>query len=506
MYAISNVRRKHLEKRMRKFLFFLVCLAILAFVTRLFFNSFLKEMPVEQILWHLQNPMLLKGAGRESFLNTHYMLILGLYLFLAWLFFYGAGIIYRLLVKIGLLRKEARINNALKRLFHFLRLAAGYAAIIYLFSFTPWFYQIYKFYFGPQETAGDFIAENYYVPAPEDISFPDGKNNLVIILAESMENAFAHLPDHPSLIPNLQKLRETYAGNDNFFEVHGAGWTIAAETGWFFGLPLKLPNRIHQNDFQTRTGFLPGAISVFDVLADHGYICVALCGHDKHFSATDKLFEHGDFDFRDKIHFQSMGFSLATYEGLKEWGYRDSFIFGQGLVAYDDLIAGDRPFVLFIKTVNTHFPNGYCPQEKQKYGDIRDAFANSDSEISDFVEKLLSVKKKRDRLVICIIGDHNYMAKLPYLEKMGNRTLYNVFIGKNVPELALGKKTAYTSALDMAPTLLQLAGARWKNSRFGLGSSLFSTEPSIAEKFGLKAINENLAKKSDFYSRLYYKN
>ena len=53
--------------------------------------------------------------------------------------------------------------------------------------------------------------------------------------------------------------------------------------------------------------------------------------------------------------------------------------------------------------------------------------------------------------------------------------------------------------MDIAPTILQAAGAKWNNDRFGLGVSIFSEEESFSQKEG----KENLDEKLLYYSKFY---
>jgi phosphoglycerol transferase len=55
----------------------------------------------------------------------------------------------------------------------------------------------------------------------------------------------------------------------------------------------------------------------------------------------------------------------------------------------------------------------------------------------------------------------------------------------------------------MAPTILEAIGADLKDGRFALGTSLFSKEKTLLEKYGAAYVNGELAKKSSFYQGLF---
>lgn len=52
---------------------------------------------------------------------------------------------------------------------------------------------------------------------------------------------------------------------------------------------------------------------------------------------------------------------------------------------------------------------------------------------------------------------------------------------------------------DMAPTILESIGAKLEGSRFGLGTSLFSKEKTLIEKYGTNHINNEFKKEQRFY-------
>lgn len=57
--------------------------------------------------------------------------------------------------------------------------------------------------------------------------------------------------------------------------------------------------------------------------------------------------------------------------------------------------------------------------------------------------------------------------------------------------------------MDIAPTILQAAGAKWNNDRFGLGVSIFSEEESFSQKEGKENLDEKLLYYSKFYDSFF---
>ena len=83
-----------------------------------------------------------------------------------------------------------------------------------------------------------------------------------------------------------------------------------------------------------------------------------------------------------------------------------------------------------------------------------------------------------------------------------NRTIYNAIYNshKNVSKEKINQSV---TALDIAPTILELCGAEWNNKQFGLGISLFSDEKSLIERYDEKKFNDLIKQKSKFFDQFF---
>lgn len=356
----------------------------------------------------------------------------------------------------------------------------------------------YKFtnYLETQKLADkyDNINEYYDVPQLSEINFKD-KKNIILVLGESLESNFR---TNKTLSPELDRISKQGVSVDNMVNVAGSGWTIAALTGWHFGLPLKLPTKI-MNEYHSQRGFLPNALSIFDVLKRNGYKTVLLIGSDSHFSGMKKLFEsHGEFEILDKTYWIKQGYDLKKYQGTN-WGFSDGFVFARAKEEFIKLQKEGKPFVLFVETVDTHAPDGWCPEDKRVYYDIRDAYLETDRQIGSFTDFIF--ENKKSKLVIGIIGDHLFMGE-PNIFQGIDRRIRNIFLG-DIPTLPKEKVNSKICAVDMAPTILEACGAVWNSSRFGLGTSIFSKERALIDKIGEKTYNEFVSYPSKRYQSFY---
>ncbi len=177
--------------------------------------------------------------------------------------------------------------------------------------------EISEYYKVQQEGAlNDHLKEYYWVPKLSEINFPT-KKNLVLVMGESLEFNFN---SESEVTPRLNKLAIYNANFTNMQNVSGSSWTIGALTGWHFGLPLKVPTG--GNNYISHKGFLPNALSVFDVLKENGYKLVLIMGSDSNFSGMKQLFSnHGDFTIMDSSYWKSEGWDVNEHEGA--WGFND---------------------------------------------------------------------------------------------------------------------------------------------------------------------------------------
>lgn len=348
-----------------------------------------------------------------------------------------------------------------------------------------------------EDSPGEDQIKKLYAVPPDDTVFFENRKNMILIMAESMENSFNEPTLERRLMPKMEQFKSGAEYNDAMINVYGTGWTIASLTGWFFGLPLKMPHGIDGNNYMSKKGFLPGAESIFDILKKNGYELVLIMGSDKRYSGMDILFSgHGSFRILDKEHFVQMGWSLEKYGGTG-WGFSDAFVLERAHEEYQKLKKGDRPFVLFVETIDTHSPTGFCPAERRKYNDIRDAIIELDANLAGFSEKIWN-----EDVIYIVAGDHFFMGNPDFMSKLEKRTIFNLFHG-DLPPVSDKRRSESFSALDMAPTLLHAAGARWGSDQFGLGISLFSDQSTLLERYGPEAFNTILSGWSQLYSTFY---
>ena len=79
-----------------------------------------------------------------------------------------------------------------------------------------------------------------------------------------------------------------------------------------------------------------------------------------------------------------------------------------------------------------------------------------------------------------------------------DRYIYSTYINSSV-EAEKTEDRIYTG-FDTYPTIISAIGGKINGDRLGLGVNLFSNKKTLAEKYGIKKLNEEIIKKSEFYN------
>ena len=347
---------------------------------------------------------------------------------------------------------------------------------------------------------------------------------------ESMESSFADKENgglmERNLIPHLTTLASEHLNFSHTTKVgggidlSGTGWTIAGMTAKLAGLPFNLGGLENQ---ETST-FLPGAVTLTDILAYAGYRQLFIFGSDKRFAGRDALLEtHGNVEIHDIAWYKAHGLLPEDY--LVFWGFEDEKLFRFARSELQQLGNGEEPFLFGLLTVDTHMPDGYqcalCPDTEDM--PLKNAILCSDAQVFDFIDWCKTQAWYEDTVFV-ILGDHLFMATSdtnPFesdeyitshrlkdeLEGMGNnpRRWIDIFINA-VPEAAVQTYTDRAfSAFDLFPTILAALGCTIPGDRLGFGVNLFSGEQTLCERYPEEYINAELMTRNKQYEALEHR-
>ena len=337
------------------------------------------------------------------------------------------------------------------------------------------------------------LYENYYVePTPERITFPEKKRNLIYMIAESMETTFLSKEQGGTFeigpIAGLGSLAEENVSFSNtellggWPATSGTTWTAASTVAQTAGIPLTWTVAVNTRGI---TDFLPGAVSIWELLGQQGYYNLFLMGSDKTFASMDQYFvQHGVNEILDYQAAIEQG--LFAKEDSSGWGIPDHALFEIAKTKVEELYASGQPFTLSIATIDTHAPDGalcpYCPDTYPNQ--LENVYACSDRLILGFLEWLKTQPCYEDTVVV-ICGDHHSMAGeyfSEYYPSVSDFRIYNCIVNSAAAP-AQDRNRDFTP-MDFFPTTLAAMGCRIDGERLGLGTNLFSEKPTLSEQIG----------------------
>ncbi len=357
----------------------------------------------------------------------------------------------------------------------------------------------------------------YVKPTSSVIQFPEQKQNLIYIYAESMETTFFSTKHggvfEEDIIPELYKLAKD---NINFSQneevgggraTYGTTWTAGAMVAQTSGAPLKLPVSIDGTPYTSAKKYLPGLRTLSDVLHENDYYQALMVGSDSHFGNRYEYYtQHGT----DKV------YDLATApkdgiipEGYKVWwGFEDKYLFKYAKQELPQIAAKGKPFAFTMLTVDTHFPDGYtCDLCEDKYDEpYNNVYACSSRQIVSFVKWIMEQDFYKNTTII-ISGDHPTMDERyasDNIPKDTVRRVYNCIINSRVN--ATNNKNREFTTLDMFPTTLAAMGCKIEGDRLGLGTNLFSGKETLCEEYEFDKLCYEVSRTSLYYNKRFLHN
>lgn len=355
----------------------------------------------------------------------------------------------------------------------------------------------------------ELFEEHYVDPASANVAFPEEKRNLVYIYLESMESTFLSTElggaEPENLLPNLSAFAEwgtNFSNSDALggaVQVPGVGFTVGAMVAQTAGLPLTVTGEYDANDYGQTSRFMPGAVSLGDLLAEAGYRQTLLIGSPGDFGGRARYFsQHGGYEIRDHPYAMANGWIPEDYHVW--WGYEDARLFSFATETLTELAEGDEPFNFTMLTADTHFPAGLMTAETpelfpRQYSNV---IHYSDAMVGELIA-WIQAQPWADNTTIVISGDHLSMDTEYFLELPEDyeRTVYNVFLNSAVAPVST-KQRAFTT-MDLFPSTLSALGAQFDGDRLGLGTDLFSATPTLPEELTVEDFSTELSRRSPYY-------
>lgn len=362
---------------------------------------------------------------------------------------------------------------------------------------------INQYYHELRGTHEDFFARNYKDPEKFQFKTKGQPKSLVLIYIESLDNSYQNKQIFGrNLLASLTDLKVPAFSFQNFQQMSGADWTIAAMVASQCGVPLKLISLFSNNDVgEHLTQFLPNSTCLGDVLTQLGYHNVFLKGASLQFSGAGTFFKtHHYQEILGKDEWLNKGYRP---EDMLGWGLPDDLLFKEAKIKLDQLMKGKQPFNLTILTVDTHGPDGQISRtcaahHGQKFEDIVECTANA---TADFVH-YIAQQGWLDRVTVVVTGDHMPMAN-PVTDKLATASTHSIF-NLIITADPLAKNRESIVHVDLFPTILEVLGIQWGSARLALGhSALAPLPPKLDNEERFKLIEKSTASSSSKYNSLW---
>ncbi len=363
-----------------------------------------------------------------------------------------------------------------------------------------------------QRLPSTMIDEHFHAVKQDAIVPPERPRNLVLIIAESLENTFADSSLFAdSLLPELAALQQEGTAFTGCAQLNGTDCTIAATTAILYGMP-RLYRDLGRRQNDVEGNYFHHLPSLPAILLRSGYNYTHIQGSNAIFAGTRFLFETiPGCEMLDSHHFldDPEYVQYCQQKCAMEWGANDAIVFRHAREKCTALAADGRPFALSVATMDTHIPVWLPPNHPRPYGDDRDAFREQSRLIAEFVEWIRQ-QPWGDSTAIVITGDHCAMRttlgpvdladlsdgchRHPADGELPRRSVYNCFLNTAFPPQ--GCVPRLHAVFDLCPTILEALGFTVPGHRLALGTSLYSSLPTLLEQVGVTAYERESRRRS----------
>ena len=490
--------KKSLLIKVISILFFIIGVTFIFFSN--WFIDYFGIITPEQFLFNLKSP--LKGTStdmfKEIFMTPVFAIIASTTVFLIFMNFSYDISLTKDSIKKKILSK--RILSKVSFILAFVCLVIGVPYGSHKLNLS----KVVKAYY----SNSNYFDENYVDPRDVKMSFPSKKRNLIHIYLESIENTYLseELGGYMNynLMPELTELSKegiSFSNNDKFggpYQTYGSSWSVAGMVNMSAGIPLKIP--IGANSYGKSGSFLPGTITIGDILEAQGYNQTIMFGADSDSGGLTTFFNtHGSFNIFDYKAAKEKGLIPKDYNVW--WGFEDDKLYEYAKDELTRLHKEGKPFNFTMETADTHFPDGYLSENvENKYPEqYSNVIAYSTKEAVKFI-RWIQEQPFYENTTIVVTGDHLSMDKNYFKEfdPSYHRTIFNLIL--NAPITTDNVKNREFAPFDMFPTILASMDVQFEVDKLGLGTNLFSDKKTLIEEEGLESLQDGLERNSNYFN------
>ena len=338
---------------------------------------------------------------------------------------------------------------------------------------------------------------------PEIVAAPRQPPNLIYIYMESTERTYSDTQRFGNAYEDLAQLGKEGVVFHGVKQLDNTGWTMAGMVASQCGVPLMPAGLMHDNQFEPLSDVLPGVSCLGDLLHARGYDLTYMGGASTKFAGKAKFYQGHGFDTalgRDELE------DKAPAGYLNDWGLYDDTLLGLAEKRIRHLHDSDKPYAFFGLTLAGHPPFG---NPSQSCIDNQGPFDGTDILYSikctgwlvrNFIERLRS-EGLLDNTLVVVASDHLSMKNSAWEDLIAEERENTLMMLGNGLRPRVIERPA--SMVDVLPTLLEAMNYTIPDHRAGLGVSLFSSIPTLVERYSLEEMNQRMRSENLLQERLW---
>lgn len=452
--------RKFLSQKLTEKLFIVSLYVIILFISCFYVgaNYFTGAGINESVVYTLLSD--LKGAGVQKYVLPFSMILI------------------TFMCMVFMMWKAINVNKPTQSKSNKKNILKVFIVILASIVINPGVIGLYKIFNTRLHESKDFTQ--YYIDPSVQTKKPT--KNIIYIYGESLERTYFDNAWFPHLTDDLSSIKENSYDFNNTIQLPGTDYTIAGIVSSQCGIPLFAP--FSGNSSDSLASFFPGTTCLGDILKKSGYELYFYQGADLDFGGKRLFFENHGFDH--VFGRQELASSISDRSYVNDWGWYDDTVLDLAFKQYQELSKSNKPFGLFLLTVDTHHPDGFVNKSCSKDEYLFNAKSNSSmsavfcsqEQVAKFINKVKSSPDFKNTIIV-VTSDHLAMNNTAH-DALISHPRRNLFMlidsDSNERKVSLGKER---SSLDNGATVLDAMGG---DSRIGLGRSSFKSE-TLYDKF-----------------------
>jgi phosphoglycerol transferase MdoB-like AlkP superfamily enzyme len=299
-----------------------------------------------------------------------------------------------------------------------------------------------------------FISNTQPSMAAHKATNQSSQKNIVILLLESHGARYVSELGGTNLSPNIDALiNEGWA----FTRLYASGTRsvrgIEAVTSGFSPTPARSTVKLGKS----QNGFF----TIADLLQKNGYHTQFVYGGESHFDNMKSFFlGNGFVDMQD----------LPTFDNPKfigSWGASDEDLYKHANEQFTQLENEGKPFFSLVFSSSNHSPFEYPDNKIEQYNEpkqtVENAVKYADYALGQFIQKAKKSNYWKNTIFV-VVADHDARTWGNQVIPIDHFRIPAIIFGDGIKAK---KDNRLVSQLDLAPTLISLAGLNTKNPMLG---------------------------------------